>query len=960
MTEAVRHDSRVVNLAQQDELITRLADPGPGWGSLPPRSTWESDLTRTRLSGRWQFHYSSTARDAPRLDAASLAEIAWDDIDVPSAWQLQGYGSPIYTNTLYPFAVDPPHPPDANPTGTYRLEFEASEDLIGGAILRFEGIDSHGEVQLNGVALGTTRGSRLPSDFDVSRTLRAGKNELVVRVVQWSAASYLEDQDMWWLSGIFRDVWLLAYPEQAFTDIRVESGYDSVARAGSLVVTVETKGNSWVQISVPELGMTLDPGNRVVIPQIHPWTPESPNLYRLEIRSEAETATAYVGFRTIAITDGLLRVNGIPVLLRGVNRHEFDARGGRSLSPDLIRDELILMKQHNINAIRTSHYPPAPVMLDLADELGFFVIDECDFESHGFEEVGWRDNPTDDPACRPALLDRMDRMIARDRNHPSVIMWSLGNESGRGSNIGAMAALARSMDDRPIHYEDDWSSKDVDVYARMYLTHAELEDLGRYAEPSEETSELDRHRRRLPFILSEYAHAMGNGPGGLSEYQELFERFPRLQGGLIWEWVEHGLARPEGGYYYGGDFGEVVHDGNFVIDGLVSSDRSPRPGLDDVKRVFAPIGLAIDGSLVTIANKYLYSDTAHLEFRWSRQSFGTTVAMGTLEIAPVPPGASTTLQLPADAFGETSDSWTHVEALLREPASWAPAEHEVAWAESIPALDSRPEPHGAPVFVADGSVWVGPAEVSRSTGMLVSVGGVGVADFGARFWRAPTDNDRGKGKTGVREASQWRDAGLDRLESRLVSIAVDEDVVRVVTRSIPAALDHGIELTWDWSSDGTAVRLRLHGNVLGSWECTWPRIGISLTLPEAWSNVAWHGRGPGPGYADTGQGLRFGKYAAGVEDLQVDYVRPQENGSRPDVHSLALDDGTRALELRAVDSPFAFSARPWSDAAMDHASHSWQSVPRPAHTCLDRLRSPWNWLSVMRTWGAPAISPSAG
>ena len=319
---------------------------------------------------------------------------------------------------------------------------------------------------------------------------------------------------------------------------------------------------------------------------MEPWSAELPRLYDGELRAAGETIPLRIGFRTVAVEDGELRVNGRRVLLRGVNRHEWDPERGRALTEAAMRRDVELMKAHNVNAVRTSHYPPHPRFLELCDELGLYVIAECDLETHGFQNVGWRGNPSDDERWRAAYLDRIERTVERDKNHPSIVMWSLGNESGIGSNLVAMAGWVRERDpSRPLHYEHDLTSAVSDVHSRMYATHAEVDAYGRREEPALEDPELDARRRALPFIQCEYAHAMGNGPGGLAEYQALFERHPRCQGGFVWEWIDHGIRRPEGDFAYGGDFGEPLHDGNFVADGLVLPDRTPSPGLIELKAV---------------------------------------------------------------------------------------------------------------------------------------------------------------------------------------------------------------------------------------------------------------------------------------------------------------------------------------------------------------------------------------
>lgn len=377
--------------------------------------------------------------------------------------------------------------------------------------------------------------------------------------------------------------------------------YDPLSGGGTLTADADVPA----RIMVPELGVEAVTGQAMPVRAVEPWSAESPRLYDGVLASENERIPLRIGFRRVEVTDGVLMVNGRRVLFRGVNRHEFDPDRGRAVTAETMLQDVLLMKRHNINAVRTSHYPPDPYFLGLCDEHGLYVIDECDLETHGFFSGGWNpvpDNPADHPDWRDALVDRMRRMVERDKNHPSIILWSLGNESGRGRNLAAMAEWARRRDPfRPLHYERDWTCRDVDVYSRMYSSHAEVALIGQRQEDPLEDAGLDARRRAMPFILCEYGHAMGNGPGGLSEYQELFEKYPRCQGGFIWEWIDHGIrARGERGEYfaYGGDFDEPLHDGNFVADGLLFPDRAPSPGLLELKKVIEPVRIARDGDVL--------------------------------------------------------------------------------------------------------------------------------------------------------------------------------------------------------------------------------------------------------------------------------------------------------------------------------------------------------------------------
>lgn len=928
-----------------------LDDPGPGVGNAQPRARFTTTLPQLSLDGEWAFRYSPTVAQAPNdladsdSDLGAIVRDAWHALPVPSSWSMpmHGFGAPAYTNVTFPFPVDPPHPPDANPVGDHRVRFDVDDTYMNGALLRFDGIDSAGEVWLNGTPLGTTRGSRLPTEFDVTGVLRAKGNLLTVRVVQFSAASYIEDQDMWWLPGIFRSVTLLAHPDGAVRDVFAHA--DFADGRGQLRVDIELDeaeegavagSEALVSLAIPELGITgLAPAQQFDVGPVDPWSAERPRLYTLKVTTPLEVVSIDIGFRTITVQDAQLRVNGQPILLRGVNRHEHHPDFGRVVPHETVLSELTLMKQHNINAIRTSHYPPHPDVLDLADRLGFYLIDECDFEAHGFEQNGWRGVSSADPRYREAMLDRMRRMVERDKNHPSVIMWSLGNESSRGDNLAAMAQLARERDgSRLIHYEADLRSTYVDVYSRMYATRDEVEQIGRQEEPPLDDAHADAHRRSLPFIQCEYAHAMGNGPGGLSEYQELFEKYPRLAGGFVWEWLEHGIRRsPEDrSYAYGGDFGEPVHDGAFVLDGLVSADRVPRPGLLDYKKVIEPVRLTIDPALqiLTIVNRYDFDDLSGLEFHWDVRTSESVVARGMLPAITVTPHQTVTIPLPQDAL--VDGAVTTVSVRLASDTAWAGAGHEIAWTQSAvphiaPPTLSTPV---SPELVGD-ELRLGPASFNPTTGALTAFAGAAVAGPRLTLWRAPTDNDLGSlpDNPGRLSAQQmWSDAGLDRLVSRTVSVETDSADGSITVRTVVGAAgrDHLVDVTVRWGSDGERLVMDATIEPGATWTGTWARVGLEFDLPKTFDRVTWVGLGPGQKYPDTGQSQRWGRYESTVRDLSTDYVRPQENGSRAGVSSLEIADAAGS-SITVEGTGFSFSARPWTTRALAAARHSDELCP---------------------------------
>ncbi|MBV7695889.1 glycoside hydrolase family 2 TIM barrel-domain containing protein [Streptomyces sp. TRM70350] len=900
--------------------IGYVEDVAPGTGTLPPRAWYaSSDAPSLSLNGSWRFRLSPTA-DAeddsfaePGYDAGD-----WAEVGVPGHWVLQGHGSPIYTNHLYPFPVDPPRVPTENPTGDHLRVFDLPEDwpADGGAVLRFDGVESCARVWLNGTDIGEFKGSRLPHEFAVGHLLKPSGNVLAVRVHQWSAGSYLEDQDQWWLPGIFRDVTLLHRPAGSALDFFVHASYDHTTGEGTLRVDSDVDG----RVTVPELDIDVATGESVTV-AVEPWTAETPRLYDGVLATEGERVPLRIGFRTVVLEDGLIKVNGKAILFKGVNRHEWHPEQGRALDLETMREDVLLMKRHNLNAVRTSHYPPHPAFLDLCDEYGLWVIDECDLETHGFVEQSWRDNPADDDRWTPALLDRAARMVERDKNHPSVLIWSLGNEAGTGRGLTAMAEWIHGRDpERLVHYEGDWNCRDTDVYSRMYVFHDEVEKIGQRLDGG------THKRRELPFIQCEFGHAMGNGPGGLADYQRLFESYDRLQGGFIWEWIDHGIKHPELGYAYGGDFGEELHDGNFVCDGLIFPDRTPSPGLVEYKKVIEPVGIDGDGAdgTVRVTNKYDFADLSALAFEWSYQVDGETVEAGALSVPALAPGESADVKLPepsADAQGAETQ-WT-VRALLAADTVWGPKDHEVAWGQF--PVSARPSPTVAATdrpTASEKLIHLGPASFDARTGALKTIGGIEVTAPRLDVWRAPTDNDDGaEWQTDTRYGLLWRKYGLHRMRHRLDAVEVTDDALTVRARVAPAAWEVGLATVYRWTSDGTRLRLTVSVTPEGEWTVPLPRLGIRFGLSQA-DAVQWFGGGPGEAYPDTRLASMVGRWHATVDELQTPYVRPQENGARADVRWVEIG----GLRIEG-DPEFWFTARRWTTEQLDAARHRTDLTP---------------------------------
>ena len=945
-----------------------ITHPGPGAGNrLPARSWLRSDAPTLPLNGLWRFRLLPGAPGTPggrgvlpageQVEGVAdegLDDSGWDEIPVPSHWVLEGegrYGRPIYTNVQFPFPTDAPHVPDENPTGDYRRTFTIPVDWATAEriVLRFDGVESRYKVWVNGTVIGVGTGSRLAQEFDVTEAVRPGENVLAVRVHQWSASSYVEDQDQWWMPGIFRHVTLQARPQGGIDDVWLRTPFEGTGDSGSGVIDAEIAAAPAaypVRLRVPELDVDVtweSPADvaPVAIAAVEPWSAEVPRLYAATISSQGETVALKIGFRTVEIKGDQFLVNGRRVVFHGVNRHETHPDRGRVFDEDFARADLAMMKQFNVNAIRTSHYPPHPRLLDLADEMGFWVILECDLETHGFERHGWAGNPSDDPAWREALVDRMERTVERDKNHPSIVMWSLGNEAGTGANLAAMSAWTHARDSsRPVHYEGDYTGAYTDVYSRMYSSIPETEAIGRNDSGSLllgcSAAESARQRSK-PFLLCEYVHAMGNGPGAIDQYEDLVDRYPRLHGGFVWEWRDHGIRTTTADgtefFAYGGDFGEVVHDGNFVMDGMVLSDSTPSPGLFEYKQIVAPLrlGFEVAGTdgvrhpMLTVANLRHSADASDVVLRWRTETDGEPNASGTFDVVTatggqLAAGDSTVMELPESALRaltkvEAGEQWLTVEVALRKDTAWAPAGHVISTAQldlTAPAT-RRPVKAPRPLSSAGrgetgtaGALSLGPAQFED--GRLVALGGLPVSGPRLELWRAPTDNDQGSGfgsydaadpwlnnGNGVPAPSNqsvWLKAGLDRLTARVQKVVQADDGVFVTTRYGAADNSHSVSVDEQWQVSGGELWLRLDIAPSSGWNMVWPRLGVRFDLPKSVDGASWFGTGPRESYPDSMRAALVGRYSAAIDELGVNYARPQETGHRSAVRSLELRNGT--------------------------------------------------------------------
>jgi len=922
------------------------------------------------LNGTWQFLYAEHPGLVP--DGFGLEDFdsaGWDSLPVPSNWQMHGYGRPQYTNSAYPYPVDPPHVPDENPVGCYRRSFVLPSSWAGKRVfLTFQGVDSAFYVWVNGARVGYSQGSHIPSEFDVTEQLRPGRNLVAVQVFKWSDASYLEDQDFWRLSGIFRDVYLTARPSLFVRDVFVRTPLDADGNASlELEASLRNDGPSAggctlraqlldadgapvLEASVAS-DLTVAAGAEQLAAGAFPvakprkWSAEDPCLYLLLLTlsdgggAVQEVIPVRVGFRRVEVRDQQFLVNGTPVLLLGVNRHDTHPDLGHAVSLASMLQDIEVMKRHNVNAVRTSHYPNDPVWYDLCDEYGLYVIDEADLETHGFGYTA-PDIPARLAEWEAAFVDRAVRMVERDKNHPCIVMWSLGNESGYGPNHDAMAAWIRGRDQtRPIHYERAIDAPVVDVVSTMYPSIEALAEQGLKDDPR-------------PFFLCEFAHAMGQGPGNLKEYVDTFRAHRRLMGGCIWEWVDHGIrqktADGEEWFAYGGDFGDAPNDGNFCIDGLCFPDRQPHDGLTEYKAVIQPVGVDLldaECGRIRVANLRHFRALADLAGAWTLREDGEAIAQGELPELDVAPGEALDcelgLRLPEPVPGATY--WLDLAFTQRQATRWAPCGYEVAHAQfevrgRAAAGAGAPAPCGSSLSVTEDAdaVRISGDEFDivfdRFRGTIASWEheGTQLLAGGPRvqLWHAPTDNER-------RLKLEWFDVGYDRLRTRVAQVALHETghgEARIEVESVLAADSKQpyfrVEQTFTFTGTGR-VLVRTALEPLREGLPALPRFGLELATPPGFERFAWYGRGPHDSYADRKESAFVGVYESTVDEQYVPYVFPQEHGNKADTRWAAVTDlqgrGLLALGMPSLN----VSVHHFSVDDLTKAAHTFELQRRP-------------------------------
>ena len=887
------------------------------------------------LNGDWFFRFFQYALDVQQdvIEEEPLKENGYELIKVPRSWQFAGYGEFLYTDEAYPFTLDPPFVPSENPTGVYKRPFfwNGGNSLI----LRIEGAESFCKVYCNNRYVGFTKGSRLPSEFDLSPFLQIGDNRLCLVIHQYCDGSYLEDQDQWWLGGIIRDVLLIERSKVYLENIILDADYDAHTKTGTLRVRTRLNASGQVFLRL------LDPAGKmayegqavndtvVELEGVQPWNAEQPSLYTMlvTVANGADTMECVrqeVGFRRVEIKAGSLLLNGRRIMLRGVNRHEFSSLDGRAVSYESTKADLELMKRYHINAVRTAHYPNNPFFYELCDRLGLYVIDECDLETHGFQIEKCPRRLVEDPAWKPAYLDRAERTVQRDRNHACVIMWSLGNESFHGTNFLAMYDwIHREDPTRPVHYEgepDD--SGHMDVTSTMYSTIGQLHEL--------DAMEIDK-----PHILCEFGHAMGNGPGSLTEYTDMMENSRRIQGYFIWEWRDHGVhtAAEDGKTYYryGGEFGEKDTSGNFCMDGLLLADSTPTPGFYAYAKAIEPMRVIRFGKGEwTIRNRFDFRDSSLCQAKWVLKRNGKNILKHTENMPLIPAQTEGNIPVPAEIRRYQTDNahWTLSLECSDNVTVLGRAHHVVN--EYKPRefrLPSRPlcQETGAGYKIqGDRFSFV----LSKSDGRLrdYSVEGKTLMEQGPAldFFRAYTDNDRNL-------RAEWQKLSIHNMRLTVKSIIVEEKkhsiLFRVEGLHGANARNWGTsaELTYEVFGDGK-LRVEVKGTFLGDFGThgshELPRIGTTSYLSGSLQNASYLAFGPGESYCDSKQQTGEDIYISPVADLNFPYERPQEHGNRTGCSFVSLMDQEGEGLCFASLKPMDMSCKPWEDYDLLRASHA--------------------------------------
>lgn len=960
----------------ENPAITKINNE-PARSTFLPHSNPSSALSFTdaessffkSLNGNWKFKWVKSPLHVPNdFYLPEYDTRNWDNIYVPGNWQLQGgYDPPIMTNIKYPFPADPPKvPKDSNATGLFKTTFSIPDSWKGKQVfLHFAGAQSTLEVWINGKKTGYHEDGMTPAEFNITSYLQKGENTLSAKVINWSDGSYLEDQDYWRLSGIYRDVFLFCTPEVHIRDFQVKTDLDSEYQDALFNLKLKLKNYASVNKKGYKLKLTLSEsaGKLVFSEEINPklisanhetilnfeqkvinplkWTAETPNLYILEMQLLDEKGTVQevicqkIGFRKIEIRDGQLLVNNKAIEIKGTNRHEFDMYSGRYITRESMIRDIVLMKQHNINAVRTSHYPNASEWYSLCDEYGLYVMDEANMESHGLWENGIY--LTENPEWEKSIVERGTAMVERDKNHPSIIFWSMGNESGWGKNFDAMYKAIKQIDPtRPIHYE----SKNP-AYANVLSRY----DIISTMYPSiENILELMNQDRSRPVIICEYAHSMGNSLGNFRKYWDLFYKYPRLQGGFTWDWVDQGLRSKDKN---GREYWNIVNyiDGANANDGMVNPDRLPQPEINEAKKVLQNINVKpvdLEKGMIRIFNDQFFKNTDDIQLEWVLIENGKAIQSGTIDNLHLAPQDSVELSLPfqKQLLKSGDEYFLNFRFRLKKSTIWAEKGFEIASEQlQLPVKEISSEElniaHLSPLQLLQGEkdILVSGTDFTlifdKEAGSLRSINYKGRDLISGAikpcFWRVPTDNDEG-GKANS-YAQRWRNEGIDNPQIIPLSMEVELIQPQVAKVSVKNKIQfkkgsiNYLANYFIYSSGDIQVQ-----NLFTTEDDLPPlaRIGLQLSLPSTYANIEWYGNGPHESYADRKESAYAGLYKGKISDQHFPHVMPQENGNKSDVRWMFLSANDGNGLLIASDSLLNVNVQDYSLDALNKSKLSHQ------------------------------------
>lgn len=970
------------------------------------------------LNGEWMFHFEADSKNRPLDFYSGEAKVSgWDKIEVPSCWEMKGYGTPIYTNSTYPFPNQPPFITRTNPVGSYFKTFDLPENWDGKQIiLHFGGVSSAFYVWVNGKMVGYSEDSCLPAEFDVTEKVQKGKNTVAVQVFRWSDGSYLEDQDHWRMSGIQREVMLLAQPRVALNDFFVRTKFDENLEDALLqirpVVTMKDSINieGWTVEAMlysptdkPKFAQPLKIDLNKIVYEEYPqrdnvkfalletnvsspqkWSAELPVLYTLvlslknEKGSVIESRSSKIGFRDVRIQDGVFLVNGKPVKLYGVNRHDHSETGGKTVTHEEMLKDVQLMKQYNLNAVRTCHYPNDPYFYDLCDKYGLYVMDEANIETH--HAGGYLTNQS---SWHTAFTDRVIRMVERDKNHPSIFSWSLGNESGSGPNHAAAAGWIKEFDPtRPIHYEgaqgdasrpeykqfgspeylkkpylanpdDTWY---VDMVSRMYPTIDQLKGI----------SESPYIKR--PIVMCEYAHSMGNSTGNLMEYWNLIRSKKNLMGGFIWDWIDQGIARTDvqgrKWWAYGGDYGDKPNDANFCINGLISPDRTVKAATEECKYVFQPVEFVpydLDKMQFRMKNRFQFRNLNEFDIRWTLTENGKDIGTGSLGAFNVLPGESKLFAVDYDLSKTTGEVWLKVSVKLAKDELYAKRGYEIAKAQFLVSSAKPIQAIASTVAVqvfedSEKSLTLGAKDFKvtfdKTSGYLTKYQFQGkellIGQMKPNFWRPLTDNDTRAWQV-VKNLSDWPSvtASLNLVQMKVL----DEGITKLIIADLKSDQGLNLQLSYKVSGDGI-VDVNYQAKI--GEKLTDPlRIGMTTELSNDLGMMSFYGKGPFENYSDRSHAAEVNIYSGKVEDFIFDYVRPQENGNHTEVRWLALRNATGSGLMVVGKQPLNASVWPYTAENITKAAHINEIEPAGFYTMNIDLgqaglggNDTWSWRGI--------------